>query len=74
MPFNKTVAVPTTSQLMVLSPNDVAFALHGGKKANTIDMGRDSEAVEMIDMTKKLLVMNCYTGCPIYSWTFVRFT
>ena len=41
MPFNRTVAVPTTSRLMVLSPNDVAFALHGGKKANTIDMGRN---------------------------------
>ena len=73
MPFNKTVAVPTTSQLMVLSPNDVAFALHGGKKANTIDMGRDSEAVEMIDITEKL-IMNSYTGCPIYSWTLIRFT
>ena len=40
MPLNETVAVPTTSRLMVLSPNDVAFALNGGKKANTIDMGR----------------------------------
>ena len=40
MPVNQTVAVPTTSRLMVLSPNDVAFALNGGKKANTIDMGR----------------------------------
>ena len=29
-----------TSQLRVLSPNDVAFALHGGKRANVIDMGR----------------------------------
>jgi len=44
LPYNKTVAVPTTSQLMVLSPNDVAFALHGGKKANTIDMGADDES------------------------------
>ena len=32
-----------TSQLRVLSPNDVAFALHGGKRANVIDMGRTGE-------------------------------
>ena len=40
-----------TSQLRVLSPNDVAFALHGGKRANVIDMGRtrrDSEDVVLV--------------------------
>jgi len=43
MPMNQTVAVPTTSRLMVLSPNDVAFRLNGGKKSNTIDMGANDD-------------------------------
>ena len=44
-----------TSQLRVLSPNDVAFALHGGKRANVIDMGRtrpNSEDVAFVNESR----------------------